>query len=362
MTIASLQELVARFVGASRAKKGFLAFAQANRISLKRDDMANSKMLAHAESLLSGAIGSATARVIIGSMIKGENVSLDEVYQILDETTQVIEYSRMLEVKSTELEVTSLKLQRANKRLKEFDSLKDDLLATISHELRTPLTSIRAFSEILLDGEAATPEERQRFLGIITKESERLTRLIDQILDLAKMEAGRMNWKMDNVDPVFIVEEAIAALDGLIKESNIELIVDLSEDIPEVRADRDQLVQVVINVVSNAIKFCKHPGGVIRVSARGHHNGLLVCISDNGSGILPEHRDFIFEKFHQSRQDSNEMMTGTGLGLTICRQIITFFGGDIRADNNQDDGACISFSIPFAQPRAAPSAWTAART
>ncbi len=348
VTITSIQDLVGRFVGIERVQKDFLAFAQARNIVLNGDDIADSQLLAHAESLLSGAIGSATARVIIGSMIKGENVSFNEVFQILDETTQVIEYSRMLEIKSTELEETSIKLQQANKRLKEFDSLKDDFLSTISHELRTPLTSIRAFSEILFDEDQTPFDERQQFLGIITKESERLTRLIDQILDLAKMEAGRMDWAMNVIDPVFAIEEALSTMDGLIKESNIELTVDLSKDIPQVQADHDQLAQVIINVVSNAIKFCKQPGGSINVTARKRSNGLLVSISDNGSGILPEHRDFIFEKFHQSRQGSNEMPIGTGLGLAICRQIITFFGGDIWADNGDNGGARISFSIPFA--------------
>jgi Na+/proline symporter/nitrogen-specific signal transduction histidine kinase len=349
-TVTAVQDLVGRFVGTQRAENDFQAFARARNISLNGDDIADNKLLTHAENRLSGAIGSATARVIIGSMIKGENVSFNEVFQILDETTQVIEYSRMLEIKSTELEETSIKLQRANKRLKEFDSLKDDFLSTISHELRTPLTSIRAFSEILFDEGDTTFDERQQFLGIITKESERLTRLIDQILDLAKMEAGRMDWVMSNVDPASAMKEALATMDGLIKESNIELLIDISKNIPPIQADRDQLVQVVINVVSNAIKFCKVPGGVIRVTARRQPNGLLVNISDNGEGILPEHRDFIFEKFHQIQQGSNEMPIGTGLGLAICRQIITFFGGDIWADSAEDGGARISFNIPFAQP------------
>lgn len=349
VTMASLEELVGRFVGKERAQIGFMTDADGKKISPVGDEIADSMMLKKAESLLSGAIGSATARVIIGSMIKGENVSLNEVHLLLDETTQVIEYSRMLEVKSTELEETSLKLSQANQRLKEFDSLKDDFLSTISHELRTPLTSIRAFSEILLEGENTSTKERQQFLGIITKESERLTRLIDQILDLAKMEAGRMDWTMSNVDPTSTIEEALATLDGLIKEHNITLVLDLDKQVPAVRADRDQLVQVVINVVSNAIKFCNHPQGVIRVSASAEQNGLLVKISDNGSGVLQEHRDFIFEKFHQSRRGSNQMPIGTGLGLAICRQIITFFGGNIWADNGQDGGAVISFDIPFAQ-------------
>lgn len=351
VTVASLEELVGRFVGAGRAEKDFESYAEKQNLTFHRNGIADSKMLAHAESLLSGAIGSATARVIIGSMIKGENVSFSEVFQILDETTQVIEYSRMLEVKSKELEETSEKLQRANKRLKEFDSLKDDFLSTISHELRTPLTSIRAFSEILQDEEGASVQERRQFLGIITKESERLTRLINQILDLAKMEAGRMDWTMSNVDPTLAIQDALATMDGLIKERGITLVVDFAWDMPEIRADRDQLAQVIINVVSNAIKFCKQPGGVIRVQTRRHLKGLQVSISDNGIGILPEHRDFIFEKFHQTRRGSNQMPIGTGLGLAICRQIITFFGGEIWADNGEDGGAKISFFIPFARPR-----------
>jgi signal transduction histidine kinase len=259
-----------------------------------------------------------------------------------------MQYSRMLEVKSGELEDTSLKLQQANIRLKEFDALKDDFLSTISHELRTPLTSIRAFSEILQGGDDIQLDERQKFLQIITKESERLTRLIDQILDLAKMEAGRMNWSMSYVDPTSTIKDALASMDGLIKESNITLNLEIASDIPNVRADRDQLIQVVINVVSNAIKYCAQPGGVISVNASRRGNTLEVSISDNGNGILPEHRGFIFEKFHQSRQGSDEMPIGTGLGLAICRQIITFFGGNIWVDDGDDGGARISFSIPLA--------------
>jgi len=348
VTISTIQKLVGRFVGARLVEKDFLAFARDQQTVLRGEDIADSKMLAHAESLLSGAIGAATARVIIGSMIKGKNVSFREVFEILDETTNVIEYSRMLEIKSSELEEASLQLTQANQRLKDFDALKDDFLSTISHELRTPLTSIRAFSEILLVSDSATTYERKKFLGIITKESIRLTRLIDQILDLAKMEAGRMNWTMSNVDPGIILAEALATMDGLIKEGKIEMTVNIAENIPKIRADKDQLVQVVINVVSNAIKFCKKPGGIIQFAAHETRNGLLVSISDNGQGIPPEYRDFIFEKFHQTRQGSNEMPVGTGLGLAICRQIITFFGGEIWADNGENDGARISFNIPFA--------------
>lgn len=159
-----------------------------------------------------------------------------------------------------------------------------------------------------------------------------------------------MDWAIRNVDPVSTITEALDSMDGLINERNIDLIVDIPDDIPNVRVDRDQLLQVVINLVSNAVKFCANPDGIIRVRAHRHHNILQVSISDNGKGILPEHLDFIFEKFHQTRQGSNLMPIGTGLGLAICRQIITFFGGDIWADNEEDGGACITFNVPFAQP------------
>ncbi|PHS77656.1 MAG: hypothetical protein COB59_09040 [Rhodospirillaceae bacterium] len=280
-------------------------------------------------------------------MIKGENISLNEVFKILDETTQVLEYSRMLKVKSNELEETSLKLKRANTKLKELDTLKDNFLSTISHELRTPLTSIRAFSEILHNDKSVSIEERQNFLGIITKESERLTRLIDQLLYLAKMDARSTDLAKANVDPVAAIQEAVTSMDGLIQEQKIDLTLDLPSSTPDISADRDQVVQVIINVVSNAIKFCRNPGGEILVKAQATRNGLLVCISDNGRGIAPDQQDLIFDKFNQGRQDCNEIPVGTGLGLAICRQIISGHHGHIWAENSQDSGARILFTIPF---------------
>ncbi|MCW9046197.1 MAG: ATP-binding protein, partial [Alphaproteobacteria bacterium] len=358
-TITDLQELVGRFVGDRRAAQAFHRFAQENNIQLNKTTIADSALLDHAETLLAGAIGSATARVMIGSVVKGEIVGLDDVYQILDETSQVIEYSRQLETKSKELEDTTKQLQTANERLKELDELKDDLLSTISHELRTPLTSIRAFSEILSDNPEVLEEERKRFLGVIIKESQRLTRLIDQILDLAKMEAGRMDWSMGKVELVEAVEQALAAMDGLVKEKNVELTLTIPSGVPPVMADRDQLVQVVINLVSNAIKFCKHPGGKVEVSAVIRENDVMVSVSDNGAGILPENQNRIFEKFHQTNQISDQMPRGTGLGLAICREIITFFGGKIWVKTAKEKGACFLFTVPFALPEIKTTAMSA---
>jgi len=349
-SIGDLRDLVGRFVGEGRADKAFQAFAADQGVLLRPGQAADTAWLDRAEKMLAGAVGSATARVMIGSVVKGGIVSLDEMYKILDETSQAIQYSRMLETKSRELEDTTSQLQAANERLKELDSLKDDFLNTISHELRTPLTSIRAFSEILSETPDITEEESSRFLMVIRKESERLTRLIDQILDLAKMESGQMDWALANVASRPIIEEAIATMSALMHERGVTLKVELPAGMPMIKADHDQLVQVLVNLLSNGVKFCRHPGGHVGVAARVRNGQLCISVSDNGEGVPDEKKAEVFEKFHQFNQGTDKMPRGTGLGLAICRQIITFLGGRIWVeDNSPGTGACFSFTVPMAR-------------
>ena len=349
-SIGDLRDLVGRFVGEDRAEKSFQSFATEQGLHLRPGQVADSQWLDRAEKMLAGAVGSATARVMIGSVIKGGIVSLDEMYKILDETSQAIQYSRMLETKSRELEDTTYQLQAANERLKELDMLKDDFLNTISHELRTPLTSIRAFSEILSETPDINEEERAHFLSVVRKESERLSRLIDQILDLAKMESGQMDWTLANVDSKPVIEEAVTAMSALMQERGVKLKVDMLAGMPMIKADHDQLVQVLINLLSNAAKFCRHPGGHVGVSARVRGGNLLISVTDNGEGVPDEKKAKVFEKFHQFNQGTDKMPRGTGLGLAICREIITFLGGGIWVEDNPDgQGAQFSFTVPLAR-------------
>jgi len=286
---------------------------------------------------------------MIGSIVKGEIVSLDEVYRILDETSQVIEYSHKLEQKSAELEEATAQLRTANERLQELDSLKDDFLSMVSHELRTPLTSLRAFGEILQDNPNADAAEREQFLSIIITESERLTRLIDQLLDLAKLEAGRMDWSLQDVDVKQTVEEAVAALNALIKERQIELIMNLPDGLPLVRADHDQLIQVIVNLVSNAIKFCDAEQGKIRILVQQDKGEILISVEDNGLGIPAPMKEQIFERFRQSISQTGTKPEGSGLGLAICRQIVTFLGGKIWVENLDAGGASFYFTVPITE-------------
>jgi len=354
-TVEDLRTLVERFLGHGHAEIAFAAYARRNRIDLNSMGEADGDLVQFAERLLAGAIGAASARAMVASVIKGEGVSLDEIMQILDETSQVLEYSRQLEQKSKALEDATAELQAANERLKELDQLKDEFLSTVTHELRTPLTSVRSFSEILYDTPDLKTEERQKFLGIIIRESERLTRLINQVLDLTKIEAGRMDWQMGKVDLKAVIEDAIATLSHRFQERSIALRRELPENVPAVMGDRDQLMQVVINLLSNAEKFCRPKTGNVVVSLKVGPDEIVVSISDNGPGIALKDQELIFEKFHQVSDGTTGNPTGSGLGLAISRKIVEYFGGRIWVASDIGKGAVFSFAIPLrraAAPRA----------
>ena len=192
--------------------------------------IADAELVHHVEVQLAGVIGAASARIMVASVVKEEALTIDEVREILDEASQVVVYSHRLEQKSRELEAATAELRAANERLKELDQLKDDFVSTVTHELRTPLTSIRAFIEILLDDPEVEPEQRKKFLGIIAKEAERLTRLINQVLDLAKIESGKAEWVESRVDMKEVISDTLAAMGQVFKEKNIRVEAQLPRD------------------------------------------------------------------------------------------------------------------------------------
>ncbi len=356
-TVADLYAMVSRFTGPQRATEAFAAFAARRQIDLAKQREADADLVSFAERLLAGAIGAASARVMVATVAKGEVMGIEEVMAILEEASQVIEYSQTLEQKSSELEATTAELRAANARLQELDRLKDDFLSTVSHELRTPLTSIRSFSEILADNPSLSGPERSRFLGVIVRESERLTRLINQILDLAKLDAGSMEWHLERLEPGQVIREALEAASGLFPEGEIGLEVEIEEGLAPVQADRDRLIQVIVNLLSNAAKFCRRPGGQVRVTAKRRGGDLLVAVSDNGPGIAPQNREIVFDRFRQAETVAGDKPQGTGLGLAISRQIIEFFGGRIwvaregdatlpRPGESEPEGARIAFVVP----------------
>jgi signal transduction histidine kinase len=345
-TVPDLKNLVSRFIGPARAERAFADYGRIHGLNVSKLREADPGLVSFTERLLAGAIGAASARVMVASVAKGEVVGIEEVMEILEETSQVIEYSHGLEQKSRELEALTAELREANERLQELDRMKDEFLSTVSHELRTPLTSIRSFSEILFDNPELGVGDRRKFLTVIVKESERLTRLINQILDLAKMEAGSIDWEMANLDPQPVIEEAIAVTSALFAERSARLEVQVAQKLPTVHADRDRLIQVLVNLLSNAAKFCDEKAGLVTVTAEAQAEGLQISVADNGRGVPVENQQLIFEKFQQVSENLTDKPRGSGLGLTISRQIIEFFGGRIWVEPAPGGGARFCIVLP----------------
>jgi signal transduction histidine kinase len=297
----------------------------------------------HAEMQLAGTLGAASARVMIASVVKEEALSIEEVREILDEASQVVLYSHRLEQKSRELEAATAELREANQRLTELDRLKDDFVSTITHELRTPLTSIRAFTQILLEHPDIGEEQRARFLGIITKETERLTRLINQVLDLSRIESGRAEWHESSVDMREVVADTVTGMSQVFEERNIRVQLSLPHDVRSVRADVDRMIQVMLNLLSNAAKFCQ---GRIEIALSEQGGAVRVDVRDNGPGIDPADQKVVFDKFRQARDSLAAKPQGSGLGLHISRQIVEHFGGRMWVESAPGQGACFSFTLP----------------
>jgi hypothetical protein len=216
----------------------------------------------------------------------------------------------------------------------------------VTHELRTPLASIRALSELLFGGPDIDGTERRRFLGIIIAETERLTRLINQVLDLAKVESGNATWHRSQVDLKELIEEVRESLRPLLRERRVELTTQLPAHVPRVDADRDRLLQVVVNLLSNAVKFCEPDRGRIAVALSVEPDALRVDVRDNGPGIAPADQPLIFEKFVQVADASGARQPGSGLGLAISRHIVAYHGGRIWVESKPGEGATFSFTVP----------------
>jgi Na+/proline symporter/signal transduction histidine kinase len=348
--VADLLPLLGRFLGPEKARDTFERYAL-SRGAGSIDTLAADAGLVHfAESQLAGAIGSASARLMVSSVVQEEPLGLDEVMNILDEASQVRAYSHQLEQKSLELETATGELRAANDRLKELDRLKDDFMSTVTHELRTPLTSIRAFSEMLLDDPKTDLAERKHFLTVIVAETERLTRLINQILDMAKIESGRGEWHTEQVDVGAVIRHSIDATAQLYRARGVSVDLQLPAQVPPVLADRDRLIQVMINLLSNAVKFCPAAAGQVQVRLSAHDHFMAIAVTDNGCGVAAKDQQLIFERFRQGGNTLTDKPQGTGLGLPISRRIVEHFGGKIGVDSDPESGrpgATFSFTLPL---------------
>jgi hypothetical protein len=329
-----------------RTRRVFADYARERGFAGIDEIKADAGLVQFAETQLAGAIGSASARVMVASVVQEEPLGLDEVMNILDEASQVRAYSHQLEEKSKALEAATAELRAANERLKELDRLKDDFMSSVTHELRTPLTSIRAFSEMLQDDPKIDLATRERFLGIIVSETGRLTRLVNQVLDLAKIESGHAEWHNSDIDMKALVEHSVETTMQLLRDRGATIELDLPDEAPHLMADHDRLLQVMLNLLSNAAKFVPQGSGRIRVTLAREDGQIRVDVTDNGPGIPPELHGVVFEKFRQGG-DERSRPQGTGLGLPISRQIVEHFGGRLSVKSTPGEGATFSFVLPL---------------
>lgn len=345
--VSDLLPLAGRFLGVEQAHRLFADYARRVGVSGVDQIPADARLVQFVETQLAGAIGSASARVMVASVVEEEALDIDDVMRILDEASQLRAYSHALEEKSHSLERATAELREANDKLKSLDRLKDDFMSSVTHELRTPLTSIRAFSELMRDDPDMASAQRQQFLGIIVTETERLSRLVNQVLDMAKIEAGHAEWHTDDIDMKELLEQAVSTMAETFREGGIRVELDLDEPGRAVRADADRITQVVLNLLSNAAKYAPRGAGVVGVRLRHDAWGVQVEVQDNGPGIAPDQHAMVFERFRQVSGDQHYRPGGTGLGLPISRQIVNHFGGDLWLDSTPGQGACFGFSLPW---------------
>jgi PAS domain S-box-containing protein len=244
---------------------------------------------------------------------------------------------------------------------KEVDRMKTDFISTVSHELRTPLTSVRGFTEVIkkkLNEEIfphlASEKSRRTTtsmnrirenLEIILSEGERLTALINDVLDISKLEAGKVDWKMEKFRLSEIIERAIEASSSLFEQKRLPFIKDIEDGLPEIIGDKDRLMQVVINLFSNAVKFTEK--GFVTCRVGKAISEIVVSVIDTGIGIGEADKERVFEKFRQAGDTLTDKPTGTGLGLSICKQIIEYHGGRIWAEGELGKGSVFSFTVPY---------------
>ena len=342
---SDIEKVLVKFLGAERTNRALNIFNTKYDVD-SNQELADARLVKFAENLLTGHIGTASAKILISSVVKEEKITLPEVLKILEESNENILINKKLTETSKELKKITSELQNANSNLVKKDKQKDEFLDTVAHELRTPITAIRAASEILIDDDEIPHEIQKQFLQNIISESDRLNRLIDKILDLEKFETGKQKINLEYNDLVETIQNTIEPLQQLIKNKSITLYFENNKSVKTLY-DEDRIVQVITNLVSNSIKFCPDIDGIISLEITEKQDAIYITVLDNGKGINCYDFENIFDKFYQSDNQNIKKPVGSGLGLAICKQIVELHGGKIWAQNNKTNGACFTFTLPY---------------
>ncbi len=254
----------------------------------------------------------------------------------------------------SKIEARTSELENSIATLRALDEMKDSFLSTVSHEIRTPLTAIQSYSEALMDTSDAPRKVHKEFLGIINREARRLSLLINDLQDLTRLEGGRADWKVEPHALRSLVDQAVTTMSILTNEKGVLLVSEVPLAIPDVEVDANRCVQVLTNLISNAVKFTQK-GGVVTVSAAAEHGprdpsgqrrgAVRVSVSDTGCGIAKEELPRIFDRFYRASNRTSDV-EGTGLGLAISKEIIERSGGRLWAESVHGKGSTFHFTLP----------------
>ena len=302
------------------------------------------------ERALAGSVGAATAHAMVEQVGGGGGVTAGQLMAVADESAQLREYSARLEAQQDELRLAARRLREANEKLTRLAVQKDAFLGQVSHELRTPMTSIRAFSDILRSGEGLSAAERARYAGVIHDEGVRLTRLLDDLLEMSVLESGRqVALRREPAMLSDVIERAVRAAAPPAGEGALRIVRDPAAEAVALTTDPGRLAQVFINLIANAAKYCDAREPVLRIEVGQEGGEVRIDFVDNGAGIAPGDRTVIFEKF--SRLSDSASAGGAGLGLAICREIAGRLGGTVEYLPGRG-GAAFRVALPAAAPAA----------
>lgn len=345
-SIPDLNLLLANFLGKERARNLLQGYAKRNRIEYSKDGLlADPRLIDFSERLLSGVIGAGSARIMVSSITKEEDISIDEVLKILEESQQTRELNKELRRKSLELQKATDALTTMNLQLKEVDALKDEFLYTVTHELRTPLTAIRTMSELIQMDPDMQEQTRQDFLDRIVDEIERMSHLITQVLLLERFENGNQKLHLTSFEARQIIESTFRRFETMAQVKEIALVKKIDQGDLLLHADQDLLEQVLTNLVSNALKFTANHGQII-LEVRAVEGAIEFSVSDNGKGIPKDEQGFLFDKFFQAKNQTLKKPQGSGLGLAICKRIVELHQGSIYLNSTEEKGTRVVCIIP----------------
>ena len=341
--VADIRRLLYRFLGKQKTERALKIFNRKHNIA-ETEEKADSRLINFSEKLLTGSIGSASAKILLSSVSKEKPISLVEVLNILEETKKTKANNKLLIEKSEELSTMAEQLKNVNIELRKQDKQKDEFLDTVAHELKTPITSIKAASEVLVD-EDMPQDLRKQFLENINRDTDRLAALIHNILDLEKLSSDRAELNMTSQKINKTIEKAISGISQIAARKGVEVNFSQQGNIKGIY-DEDRILQVLTNLLSNALKFTKEQKGKINIRTEEDNGFVAISVEDNGRGIPKEEHDYIFEKFYQSKNQNIKKPQGSGFGLAICKRIVESHKGRIWVDTTYSSGARLVFTIP----------------